>query len=160
MARADNPQETKFWLQQKCLTTFITHCKFQPLVFNTFEKMTFQHFFPYKCMGTQIWPCYKKVKGQRTDIIWTNFVDLESSMLYTKIQPKAFLVLEKKLFKCYYHIWAWPSFCLIARNHLNILTIPFWQKAACEIWWKLLKRVDLALKMSKVNLRSSFEQTW
>ena len=42
-------------------------------------------------MGTQIRPCHKKVKGQPMIIIWTNLVDLESSMLYTKIQPQSFL---------------------------------------------------------------------
>ena len=41
--------------------------------------------------GMQIWPCYQKVKGQFTVIIWTNLVDLESSMLYTKIQSQSFL---------------------------------------------------------------------
>ena len=38
-------------------------------------------------MGMQIWPCRKKVKGQFTVAIWTNLVELESSVLYTKIQP-------------------------------------------------------------------------
>ena len=42
-------------------------------------------------MGTQIWPCCKKVKGQPRVIIRTNLVDLESMMLYTKIQPRSFL---------------------------------------------------------------------
>ena len=42
-------------------------------------------------MGTQIWPSRKKFKGQPMVIIWTNFVDLESSILYTKIQPQSFL---------------------------------------------------------------------
>ena len=49
-------------------------------------------------MGAQIWPCRKKIKGQPTNIIWTNMVDIKSPMLYTKIQLKAFLVLEKKNF--------------------------------------------------------------
>ena len=52
--------------------------------------MTF-NIFPYKCIGTQIWPCRKKVKGQPTVIIWTNLVDLESWMLYNKIHPQSFL---------------------------------------------------------------------
>ena len=39
----------------------------------------------------QIWPCRKKVKGQPTIIIWTNLVELETAMLYTKIQPESFL---------------------------------------------------------------------
>ena len=41
--------------------------------------------------GTQIWPCHKKVKGHISLIILTNLVDLESLMLYTKIQPQSFL---------------------------------------------------------------------
>ena len=53
--------------------------------------MTFQHFRPYRCMGMQIWPCHKKVKGQSTIIVWTNLVDLESMMLYTMIQPQSFM---------------------------------------------------------------------
>ena len=31
-----------------------------------------------------------------------------SPMLYTKIQPKNFLVLEKKIFKCFYYLWTYP----------------------------------------------------
>ena len=42
-------------------------------------------------MGMQIWPCHKKVKGQPRVIIWKKMVDLESMMLYTKIQPQSFL---------------------------------------------------------------------
>ena len=41
-------------------------------------------------------------------IIWINLVDPESPMLYTKIQSQ-FLVLEKKILKYFYHIWA-PQF--------------------------------------------------
>ena len=32
-----------------------------------------------------------KVKGQPTVIIWTNLLDFESSMLYTKIHLQSFL---------------------------------------------------------------------
>ena len=42
-------------------------------------------------MGVQTWPCCEKVKGQPTVIICKNLVDLETSMLYTKIQPQSFL---------------------------------------------------------------------
>ena len=55
-----------------------------------FEKITFQHFPLYKCMGTQIWPYGKKVKGQPMTIILTNLVDLKTLMLYTKNQPQSF----------------------------------------------------------------------
>ena len=89
MARANNSQGTKIWLQLKCFTTLITNCKFQPLVLNTFWKNYFSTVYPYICLGMQIWFCRKKAKGPLTVIIWTYLVDLESSMLYTKVQPKS-----------------------------------------------------------------------
>ena len=49
----------------------------------------------------QIWPCHKKVKGHPRIIIWTNLVDLEFQMLYTKIQPQSCPGLEK-MFKCFF----------------------------------------------------------
>ena len=52
---------------------------------------------------------------------------------------KAFLVLEKEIGKCFYHIWAWQPSCLMVQNLLNKMSIPLWQKAPCEIWWKLVK---------------------
>ena len=48
--------------------------------------------------GTQIWPYHKKVKGHPNLIILTNLVDLESRMLYTKIQPQSFLSTEEEDF--------------------------------------------------------------
>ena len=41
-------------------------------------------------MGAQIWPCCKKVKDQPTTIIWTKLLDLESPVLYIKVQPQSF----------------------------------------------------------------------
>ena len=40
--------------------------------------------------GTQIWLYNKKVKSYPSLIILINLVDLESPMLYTKIQPQNF----------------------------------------------------------------------
>ena len=51
--------------------------------------------------GTQIWPYHKTAKGHLSLIILTNLVDLESPIMYTKYSFKAFLVLEKKIFKCF-----------------------------------------------------------
>ena len=47
---------------------------------------------------TQIWPCHKKVKGHPSLIILTNLVDIESPMLYTKIQPQSFLNIGEEDF--------------------------------------------------------------
>ena len=48
--------------------------------------------------GTQIWPCHKKVKGNPSLVILTKVVDIESPMLYTKIQPQNFLSTGKEDF--------------------------------------------------------------
>ena len=69
-------------------------------------------------MGTQILPCRKKVKRQLTVIIWTNLVDLESMMLYTKIRPLSFLGSGDEDFLMFYHIWTWRSSKLMDRDHL------------------------------------------
>ena len=59
-----------------------------------------------------------------------NLVELESSMLYTKIQPQSFLCSGEEDFQeILPHIDIAPS-CSIARNHLNKMVIlPFRQKA-------------------------------
>ena len=54
-----------------------------------FEKRVLQH-FPIQIYGGEIWPCCKKVEGQRRIIIWTNWVEFPSLMLYTNIQLQSF----------------------------------------------------------------------
>ena len=75
----------KILIVTKRVSYFDDTCKFQQLVFDTFRETEFSIFSPYKCIGMKIWPCRKKVKGQPRMTIWTNLVDLESPMLYTKI---------------------------------------------------------------------------
>ena len=41
------------------------------------------------------------VKGKPTVIIWTNLVDLESFMIYTKVQPQNFLSSAQEDFKVF-----------------------------------------------------------
>ena len=62
--------------------------------------MTFQHFHHTNAWGRKSDLVVKKygmlrvvwaTEGQPRIIIWTELVDLESSMLYTKIQPQSFL---------------------------------------------------------------------
>ena len=126
MTSADNPQGTKFWLELKCFTTLITHFKFQPLVFNTLWENDFSTVTPYKCMGRQIWPCRKK--GQRSTYSHhLNKLGRPSQCYIPIFSPKAFLVL-KKIFNCFYHIWARRPSCSVARNHLNKLAISIRQK--------------------------------
>ena len=46
----------------------------------------------------------KKVKGQSMINIWTNLVELEFSMLYTKIQPQSFLGSGEEDFQAFFTI--------------------------------------------------------
>ena len=55
------------------------------------SRLKFSTFFPYKCIGKQTWPCSKKVKCQCTTIILSILVDLQSPMIYAKIQPQGIL---------------------------------------------------------------------
>ena len=136
-ARVDKPKLRRYLNN---FTSLIVHYKFQTKVFNTYWENAFSTFSPYKCMRAQIWPCRKKFKGQPTIIIWINLVDLEIPMLYPKVQPLCFLGSEKKIFNCVYHISVWRPSCSMARKRSNKLSIPFQQKARCEIWWILLTR--------------------
>ena len=90
--------------------------------------MIFQHFSEYKSMGMQIWPSHRKVKGHPRIIIWTNLADLESPMLYTKIQPWAFLVLEKKIFKVFLPYTGMAAI-LLSDVELFKQTEQIWQNA-------------------------------
>ena len=61
-------------------------------IYAVLSSLQCRKYFPhisFKCMETQLWLCLKMVKGQPM-VIWTNLVDLESAMLYTKIQPQSF----------------------------------------------------------------------
>ena len=70
-------------------------------------------------MRTQIWSCHKKVKGNPTIIIWTDLVDLESSMLYTKIQVLKLSWFWRRRFLSACYIWAWRPSCSMSRNYLS-----------------------------------------
>ena len=55
-------------------------------------------------------------------IILAALVDLLYLIICAKIQPQS--VLEKKIFKGFYHIWAWRPSWSIDRNHFSHLSIP------------------------------------
>ena len=100
---------------------------------NIFRKRFFNIF--QTSIRMQSWSCHRKVKGHSRSITWTNLVDLEFPMLYTNIQPRSFFGSGEDDF---YHILAWRPPCWMMQNRLNKLIIPIWQKAQCEIWWKLV----------------------
>ena len=87
----------------------------------------------------QLFPLHKSINKHRFDLalkrstinLWSSFEPTWKSPWCSlpRFSHKAFLVLEKKIFKSFYHIWTWQPSCSIARNHLNKLAIPFQQKA-------------------------------
>ena len=89
-----------------CFITLIKHCNFQQLVFIIHWENDFSTFSSYKCMGYKFGLAVKRSKVNlqtlfeklsRPWVIWTNIVDLEFLMLFTKMQLQSFLVLEKKI---------------------------------------------------------------
>ena len=102
------------------LATLIIHCKFQPFLRN---------------WNFNIFPIQMH-RGSSFEQTW---MTLSPQCYVTRFSLEAFLVLEKKIFKCFDHMWAWQPSCLIMQNLLNKLIIPLRQKAQCEIWWKLVK---------------------
>ena len=89
------------------------------------EVWNSQHFshrnvwYPYNCIGKQTRSRRKKVKRQCTTIILATLVDLSSSMICAKIQPKASSVLEKNFFKRFYKIWAGRPSWSTDRDHFS-----------------------------------------
>ena len=65
-----------------------------------------------------------------------------SRWLMQRFSPMASSVLEKKIFKGFYHIWAlWPSWST-SRDHFSNLSIPQPKEAPYEIWAKLAQRLQ------------------
>ena len=69
------------------------------------------------------------------DHYFSNFVDPLSPMIYT-FSPKASSVLEKKIFKGFYHIWAWWPSWSTNRGHFSNLLFALSKEAPYEIWAK------------------------
>ena len=94
------------------LITLIIHCKFQQLVFIIHWENDFSTSSPYKYMGHKFVLAVKRSKVNlqtlfekvsRLWVIWTNLVDLEFLMLFTKMQ----LQKKKKKKKEDFSRW-WP----------------------------------------------------
>ena len=57
-----------------------------------------------------------------------------------RFSPKASSVLEKKIFKGFYYIWAWWPSWSMDHNHFSNFWFPQPKKAPYEIWAKLAQR--------------------
>ena len=102
-ARADSPGGQNVDYNWKGLLLWSYFVSFSHWSLIHYEKLNFQYFPPYKCIGTQIRPCCKKVKCQPKVIIWT-WMALNSWCYITRFSVDAFLVLEKIFFKVFFTI--------------------------------------------------------
>ena len=59
-----------------------------------------------------------------------------------RFSPKASSVLEKKIFKGFYHIWAWRPSWSTNHDHFSNLLFPLPKEAPYEIWAKLAQRLQ------------------
>ena len=59
-----------------------------------------------------------------------------------RFSPKASSVMEKKIFKGFYHIWAWRPSWSTNRDHFSNLSFPHPKEAPYEIWAKLAQRLQ------------------
>ena len=89
---------------------------------------------------TQIWPYHKTVKGYPSLIILTNLEDLESSMLFTKIQPQSFLSTGEEAFQEFLPYMDMMSILFNCAEPFEQIGNTLSTEGPCEIWWKLLKQ--------------------
>ena len=78
--------------------------------------------------------CFRIGQGQPMVIIYINFVQLESPMLCAKFQDHRTSGSEKKIFKSFYHIWAWWPSWSCDLYHLYKLSFPLPRETPHKIW--------------------------
>ena len=59
-----------------------------------------------------------------------------------RFSHKASLVLEKKIFKGFYHLWTWRPSWSMDGNHFSILSFPCPRESPNEIWAMLAQRLQ------------------
>ena len=109
-------------------------CKDSAKRYAQFWRRRFLKIFPI-----QTWPFRKKVKHQSTTILLAMLVDLP---FLQRFSPKAFSVLEEKIFKGFFHIWAWRPSWSTNHDHFSNLLFPLPKVAPYEIWAQLAQRLQ------------------
>ena len=61
--------------------------------------------------------------------------------------PKVFSVLEEKIFKGFYHIWAWRPSWSTDRDHFSNFSFPHPKEPSYEIWAKLAQRLQRRIRL-------------
>ena len=72
-------------------------------------------------------------------IVWTNLVELESSMLYTKIQPQSFLDSGEEDCQEFLPYMDMAAILFNCAEPFEQIDNTLSTEDPCEIWWKLFK---------------------
>ena len=106
------------------------------------SRLKFSTFFPYTCIGKQTWPRHIKVKCQCMITILALWQTSHPRWFMQRFSHKVSSVLEKKIFKGFYHIWPWWPSWSMDRNHFSNLSFPCPREAPSEIWATLAQRLQ------------------
>ena len=68
-----------------------------------------------------------------------------------RFSPKACLVVEKKILKSFYHIWAWRQPWSMDLDQFSNLSSPWSEEAQYKIWAKLAQRLQKRSRLKSVN---------
>ena len=68
-----------------------------------------------------------------------------------RFSPKAFSVLEKKIFKGSYYIWAWRPSWSTDRDHFSNFSFPHPKEASYEILAKLAQRLQRRSRLKMIR---------
>ena len=101
-----------------------------------------ERFFPYKCIGKQIWPCRKKVKRQCMIILLAILVDLLSPMSPAKVQPQGILGSGEEAFQRLLPYMGVAAILVTNCYHFSNFSFPHPKEAPYEIWAKLAQRLQ------------------
>ena len=125
--------------QEMTLTFNIHICSFFQLVsghrLQIFWKINSFHFFLWKSLSYQIWPCRKIGQGQPRVIIWTNYDGAGvPDATYQVLWKSASRFWRRRFLKGFYHIWAWQPSWSCDPDAANKLSFPLPKEAPHKIW--------------------------
>ena len=98
--------------------------------YNSFWKIPYVTFLPYKSVRDQIWPCRKTGQGQPRVNIWTNLVVLQYLMLHTNFQGNQLFGSREEDFFKVFTIYGYGG-------HIGHVTWTIWTNFHSPIPWRL-----------------------
>ena len=103
--------------------------------------------------------CRKKIKVQPMIIIFTDLVELEPSMLYTKIQPQSPFDAEEGDFKEVSFL-PYMDILFSCAESFEQIGNTLSTESPCEIWLKLLKQFQRRRRLKQFTILYTYIAQW